>query len=149
MGEFEGIKHILDLEACMDFENAGSNRKKGLFESAKETRTAITRDTFKKLKKFSKPLADEFENSDIEIVDLDETVYSRVEALAQLISTTSAELDAAANEKLQIIALANCAQNGSLPKCAIITGDVGKHGSSMKVLCASIKVTAIEVSSAF
>ena len=144
-----GVKFVLDLEACLDFGNAGQNRKAALFEAAKANRIAITSDVFKQLKLFDKDLADEFKASDIEIIDCDEVVYQRVEHIAQLLATTSARLNRAANEKLPIIAMANCAQNGSLPKCAVVTGDLGTHKSSMQVLCEELKITVITVANAF
>lgn len=149
MGGYAGVKFVLDLEACLDFGSAGDNRKAALFEAAKTNRIAITSDVFKQLKVFDKALAKEFEDSDIEIVECDEVVYRAVENIAQLLATTSARLNRAANDKLPIIAVANCAQNGSVPKCAVVTGDPGTHSSSMRVLCTELKVTVIAVSNAF
>ncbi len=149
MGGYTGVKFVLDLEACLDFGSAGDNRKAALFEAAKSSRVAITTDVFKQLRQFNKELAEEFLASDIEVIDCDELIYQTVEHLAQLLTTTSARLNRAANEKLPIIAMANCAQNGSLPKCAIVTGDLGTHSSSMQVLCAELRITVIAVSSAF
>jgi len=149
VGDYVGVKYVLDLEACLEIGGAGDNRKAALFEAAKETRIAITSDVFKQIRHFDKNLADEFENSDIEIIDCDEAIYQTVENLAALLATTTARLNRAANEKLPIIAMANRAQNGSLPKCAIVTGDLGTHKSSMTVLCTELRITVIAAGSAF
>lgn len=149
MGVYGGIKYVLDLEACLDFANAGENRKAALFQLAETDRVAVTTDVFKQLKIFNKDLAAEFENSAIEIVECDESVYQAAEILAQLLSVSPVKLDRAANEKLPILAVVNCAQNGSQPKCALVTGDFGDHRSSMKVLGNALMITVISVEKAF
>lgn len=101
MGVYGGIKYVLDLEACLDFANAGENRKAALFQLAETDRVAVTTDVFKQLKIFNKDLAAEFENSAIEIVECDESVYQAAEILAQLLSVSPVKLDRAANESFR------------------------------------------------
>lgn len=149
MKGYEGIKFVLDLEACLDFGNAGQNRKLALFKAAEVERVAITSEVYRQLKIFDSALAKEFENSSIEIVEYNEVIYRTTETLAKLLIINSNKLDNAASEKLPILAVVNCAQNGTDPKCALVTGDVGKHRSSMSVLCQSLKITAIPVGIAF
>ncbi|MDW9493942.1 hypothetical protein GOC57_11635 [Sinorhizobium meliloti] len=140
---------MLDLEACLDYAGAGQNRKAALFEAAETNRIAVTADVFRQLKALDGNLAKEFKNSAIEIIECDEKVFQATENLALLLAVTAAKLDSAATEKLQLLAVVTCAQNGSLPKCVLVTGDPGAHRSSMKVLCEALKITALSVEAAF
>lgn len=149
MGSYEGVKYVLDLEACLDFASAGENRKAALFQAAADQGVAITVEVLKQLRIFNRDLADEFEQSPIRIVECDEKIYQAIETLAQLLAVSSAKLDDAANEKLPILAVVNCAQNGSLPKCVLVSGDPGHHRSSMRTLGAELRITIIPVSKAF
>lgn len=149
MSDYEGIKFVLDLEACLDYAGAGQNRKAALFEAAESTRIAVTADVFRQLKALDKELAKEIKGSAIEIVECDENIFQTTENLAHLLAVTAARLDKAATEKLEILAVVSCAQNGSLPKCVLVTGDPGTHRSSMKVLCEALKITAVAVEAAF
>lgn len=149
MSGYEGIKYVLDLEACLDYAGAGQNRKAALFEAAETNRIAVTADVFRQLKALDGNLAKEFKNSAIEIIECDEKVFQATENLALLLAVTAAKLDSAATEKLQLLAVVTCAQNGSLPKCVLVTGDPGAHRSSMKVLCEALKITALSVEAAF
>lgn len=149
MAEYVGVKYILDLEACLDFAGAGANRKAALFAATKTHRIAITASVHDQLKMFDKELAEEFIAEGIELVEYDEKIYKATETLGQLLSTSSARLDRAATDKIPILATVHCAQNGSLPKCMLVTGDIGQHKSSMHVLCSELKISVINVIDAF
>lgn len=147
MNAYDGIKYVLDLEACLDFQGAGANRKAALFGTAKAAGVAITDQVFRELRKFDADLAKEFADNDIKVIDCDEHIFKKVETLTSLIAISSARIDDAANEKLIQLSLVNCAQNGTLPKCKLVTGDHGRHKSSMRVLgeALGIEVAYVEV----
>jgi predicted ATP-dependent Lon-type protease len=149
VGDYEGISHVLDLEACLDYGASGQNRQKSLFEAAKTHRIVVTSDVFKQVRHLDAEWAKSMQEAGIEIIDCDELVYQTVEHLAQLLALTSASLDKAAQEKLVVLALVCCSQNGALPKCLLVTNDLGAHKSSMKVLCAALKMEWVAAKDAF
>lgn len=149
MGAYVGVKFYLDLEACLDYGGAGANRQKALFEAAKTNRIAITAEVMKQVRKFDSSWADAIKNSQIEIIDCDTAIYERVEKLAQLAALTSASLDEAAAEKLVILAAVSCSQNDAAPKCVLVTNDLGRHRSSMKVLCSALGIDFVPSNDAF
>lgn len=149
MGAYVGVKFVLDLEACLDYGGSGANRQKALFEAAKTTRIAVTVEVLKQVKKFDSAMAIAIKNSEIEIIECDDAIYDRVEQLAQLAALTSASLDEAAAEKLVVLAAVSCSQNGAAPKCVLVTNDLGKHKSSMKVLCDALGIEFVPSKDAF
>ncbi|RVO95013.1 hypothetical protein [Sinorhizobium meliloti] len=149
MSDYEGVKYVLDLEACYDLASAGQNRKAAFFDFAETNRVAITGDVFRQLKHLDKDLANEIKSSSVEIVECDQVIFQRTENLAQLLAVSAARLDKAATEKIQILAVVSCAQNGSLPKCVLVTGDPGAHRSSMKALGTALKITVVSVDKVF
>ncbi|RYE42048.1 MAG: hypothetical protein EOP24_34350 [Hyphomicrobiales bacterium] len=149
MAAYVGVKYVLDLEACLDYGASGANRQKALFEAAKTNRIAVTSDVLKQVKRFDAALALAITKSDIEVIECDDAVYETVEKLAQLLALTSANLDEAAAEKLVVLAVVSCSQNGAHPKCVLVTNDLGKHKSSMKTLCAGLKMDHIASKDAF
>jgi hypothetical protein len=149
VGAYVGVKYVLDLEACLDYAASGANRQNALFEAAKTNRIAVTSDVLKQVKHFDAALAAAIKASEIEIIDCDDAVYQTVEQLAQLAALTSANLDEAAAEKLVVLAVVSCSQNGALPKCVLVTNDLGKHRSSMKTLCAELGIVYVPSKDAF
>ena len=149
MFQYGGIKYVLDLEACLDFSAAGANRVNALFQAAITERIAVTKDVFKEVKTFDLDFAKAIEQSAIEIVECDDLIYSTTENLAALLCNGTYDLNEAAHDKLPILAVVACAQNGTTPKCVLVTGDLGSHSSSMQVLCSQLMITAIPVSEAF
>lgn len=137
---YEGIIYVFDLEACLYFSDAGGNLKATLFQKAKENRIVITREVFKKVKAFDDDLAKEIEKSDIEILDLETDVYTAATAITEIFIASGYTLNAVANDKIPVIALVHCAQNGKVPPCQLVTGDFGSHSSSMKSMCATLKI---------
>lgn len=144
---YSGINFVLDLEACLYFSEAGGNLKAALFQRAKVERIAVPKEVFDQVRIFDKSLADEISESDIEIVELDSDVYVAACALNEIFMTSGHRLNAAANEKVPVIALVHCAQNGAKPPCHLVSGDNGLHSSSMRSLCAALKVPFTEVTS--
>lgn len=137
---YEGIVYVFDLEACLYFSDAGGNLKATLFQKAKENRIVITREIFKKVKIFDRDLAQEIEKSDIEILDLDTDVYTAASAITEIFVASGYALNAVANDKIPLIALVHCAQNGKIPPCQLVTGDIGSHSSSMKSMCQTLNI---------
>jgi hypothetical protein len=56
------------------------------------------------------------------------------------IGASGYSLNAVANDKIPVIALVHCAQNGKIPPCQLVTGDFGDLSSSMKTMCAALKI---------
>lgn len=136
----EGIIYVFDLDACLYFSEAGGNLKATLFQRAKEIRIVITKETFKQVRALDGDLAKEIEKSSIEIIDLDTQVYQAASALTEIFLTSGYALNAVANDKIPVIALVHCAQNGKVPPCHLVTGDFGNHASSMKAMCAALNI---------
>lgn len=142
---YSGIKFVMDLEACLFYSDAGGNLKASLFERAKQERIAVTKEVFDQVRGFDKDLADEIKASAIEIVELDSDIYIAAGALNEIYMTSGHRLNAAANEKVPVIALVHCAQNGSKPPCHLVSNDTGTHSSSMRSLCAALSIPFLEV----
>ncbi|CAN7353753.1 hypothetical protein LJR234_002149 [Mesorhizobium amorphae] len=139
------IRFVLDLEACLYHSNAGGNLKANLFLRAQDERVVISKEVFDQVKDFDKDLADEIIASEIEVLEIDGNVYAAAVSLTELILALGHPMNAAANEKMPQIALVHCAQNGTMPKCTMVSGDTGTHASSMKSLCETIGIPFIDV----
>lgn len=149
MTAYGGVKFVLDLEACLEFQGAGANRKASLFGVANSAGVAITDHVFRELKGFDTDLAEEFVANGVKVVECDETIYRRIETLMALLAVSEARIDAAASDKLIQLSLVNCAQNGTLPKCKLVTGDYGKHKSSMAVIGKALDIEVVFVNQEF
>ncbi|MCO7736452.1 hypothetical protein NJB95_07485 [Brucella intermedia] len=134
MTEWVGIKFVLDLDACFYLSGAGNNLKGAVFARAKQDRTAVTSEVFKKVKQLDPDLAAEMLASGIEVVDLDQKIYDIAENITKFLSV-SITLQKVANEKIPVMALVHGAQNGVKPPCTLVTADYGQHSSSMPSLC--------------
>lgn len=141
----EGIDYVFDLEACLYFSQSGGNLKSVLFQRATEKKIVVTREVFKQVREFDGDLAKEIEASPIAILELDTDVYKAAGALNDIFLATGHPLNAAANEKMPVIALVHCAQNGKVPSCQMVTGDIGPHASSMSSLCGALGIPIIDV----
>lgn len=137
---WEGVIYVLDLEACLFYSDAGDNLKIDLFERSKEARIVVTKETLKQVKSFDSDLAKEIESSEIEIVELDNNVHEAASALTDILILSGYKLNSVANEKIPVIALVHCAQNGQSPPCHLVTGDHGSHTSSMKPMCTALGI---------
>lgn len=150
MTAYVGVKFVLDLEACLFFATCNKSKKAALYKTASAQRVATISDVFVQLQSLNKVFAQEFKKAGIEILDCDEAVYQRTEALsALLLASSNAPLGRVEQDKLVLIALVSCAQNGQLPKCVLVTGDPGTHRASMNSLCNGLKMSALQVESAF
>lgn len=141
MTSYKGLDYVFDLEACMKLSSAGHNHKIHVFERAKESRIAITREVFKQVQNFDKELAEEIKASDFEIIDCDDTVYEAAQTYTDLLTTYNISISRATDDKIPIIALVHCAKNGKVPSCSLVTGDNSQHESSMANLCSLLKIS--------
>lgn len=143
---YVGLHYVLDLEACLYFEKAGNNLQTSLFEKAEERRIAISKEVFKQVKDLNNDFANKIVDSSIEIIEYDDLVYQSTEQFTVLLTTLSrSSRNKVVSEKIQVIALVQCAQNGKKPPCMIVTGDNRTHGSSMTSLCDELGVPFIEI----
>ncbi|ESX88275.1 hypothetical protein [Mesorhizobium sp. LNJC403B00] len=150
MAVYLGVKFVLDLEACLYFASCKKVQKTALYKKASAERVATITEVFFQLQQINKVFAAELKKSGIEILDCDEAVYLRTEALsALLLASSNAPLGRVEQDKLVLIALVSCAQNGQLPKCVLVTGDPGTHRASMNSLCNALQMNAIQVDGAF
>lgn len=148
MAGWSGVKSVLDFEACLRFSGAGDNYKAMLYDRAKNERVAITREVFDQIRIMDSELAKEIWESEIEILDPDDGVFSAAEGMTVILST-KIRLNRVANDKIPVIASVQRAQNGSKPNCIIITGDEGTHSSSMRSLCDELGIQYLSVEDAF